>query len=61
MSLDLLDSHLVVLLLFSGLVATALAVLYRPAGRRLGYGARIFAAFTVGSFTASWLMAWLGR
>ena len=61
MTADLLQSHLAMLLIFSGLSATALAVVYRPPGRRLRYGARIFAAFTLGTIVAAWAMAWLGR
>ncbi len=61
MTVDLLQSHLFVLLVFSALSATALAVIYRPRGRRLRYGGKVFAAFTLGTLAASWLMAWLGR
>lgn len=61
MSPDLLQSHLVALLLFSWLSATALAVIYRRPGRRLRFGLKVFLAFTLGTLAGAWLMAAVGR
>lgn len=61
MSPDLLQSHLVALLLFAWLSATALAVIYRPPGRRLRFGLKVFLAFTLGTLACAWLMAAVGR
>jgi hypothetical protein len=51
-------SHLLALLVFSGLVASVFAVLLRDDARsRARFGARVFAAFVLSALLLGWLMA----
>ena len=52
------SSHLLTLLVFSGLVSTVFATLLRDDARsRLVFGAKVFAAFVASVLLAGWLMA----
>jgi hypothetical protein len=51
-------SHLLALLVFSGIVSAVFAVLLREdPRRRLRFGARVFAAFVLSALVVGWLMA----
>jgi hypothetical protein len=53
----MIQSHLVNLLLFSGLTATVFATLLRDTPReRMRFGALAFAAFVGSAIVAGWLM-----
>jgi len=50
-------SHLVILLIFSGLVSTVFALIQRASPReRLRYGLITFGAFVLSVFVVGWLM-----
>ena len=51
------ESHLLILVVFSGLVATVFATLLRDTPKaRLRFGALAFAAFVVSTLALGWLM-----
>lgn len=51
------QSHLVILIVFSGLVATVFATLLRDTTKeRLRFGAYAFAAFVLSTLALGWLM-----
>ncbi|HET7746033.1 MAG TPA: hypothetical protein VFM29_01950 [Vicinamibacteria bacterium] len=52
-----LQSHLVILIVFSGLVSAVFAALLRDdTAERLRFGLRAFGAFVVSALVAGWLM-----
>lgn len=54
----MIRSHLLALLLFSGLVSSVFAVLLRDEPRsRARFGARVFASFVLAALALGWLMA----
>ena len=55
-------SHLAALVVFSGLVATVLALIMRDEPRhRLRFGVLAFLAFVLSALAAGWLMYAVGR
>jgi hypothetical protein len=51
-------SHLLALLVFSGLISSVFAVLLRDDPRsRARFGARVFASFVLSALVLGWLMA----
>jgi hypothetical protein len=58
----MIRSHLLSLVLFSGLVSVVFAFLQREtAAARLRFGGKVFAAFVLSTFVLGWVMAQLPR
>lgn len=58
----MIHSHLLALLVFSGIVASVFAALLRDEPRaRLRFGARVFTAFVAAAIVLGWLMAPIPR
>lgn len=55
----MIQSHLVALLVFSGLVAFVFAQLLRDPGERWRFGLKVFLAFVGSTLAIGWLLFWL--